>query len=106
MRKIVSFILSLSVAITASNANAALGEVSNAAAITKGESKERSPINIGSRRELFVDDYLIDNLDGLTLKLHEPHPAGTAIAFNEPWEQVWRLNRFTTVLRADDTCRM
>ncbi len=106
MRKIVSFILSLSVAIMASNANAALGDVSNTAAITKGESKERSPIHIGSRRELFVDDYLIDKLDGLTLKLHEPHPAGTAIAFNEPWEQVWRLNRFTTVLRADDTCRM
>lgn len=30
--------------------------------------------DIGSRRELFVDHYLIDRLDGLRLKLHEPQP--------------------------------
>lgn len=32
------------------------------------------PLQIGTRRELFVDRYLIDSLDGLTLKLHEPKP--------------------------------
>ncbi len=32
------------------------------------------PLQIGTRRELFVDRYLIDTLDGLTLKLHEPKP--------------------------------
>jgi hypothetical protein len=31
-----------------------------------------APIDIGSRRELFVDDFLIDTLRGTTLKLHEP----------------------------------
>ena len=31
------------------------------------------PIDIGSRRELFVDDLLIGKLDGTTLKMHEPH---------------------------------
>lgn len=30
------------------------------------------PLNIGSRRELFVDRLLIDRLDGVTLKLHHP----------------------------------
>ena len=64
------------------------------------------PINIGSRRELFVDGYLIDKFDGVSRKLHEPHPAGTAISHDDPWEQFHRLNFFTTVLRADDTCRM
>jgi len=67
---------------------------------------ENVPINIGTRRELFVDNHLIDKLDGVSLKLHEPHPAGIAIAHDEPWEQVRRLNFFTTALRADDTCRM
>lgn len=31
------------------------------------------PIDIGSRRELFVDDLLIGELNGTRLKLHEPH---------------------------------
>ena len=29
-------------------------------------------IDIGSRRELFVDRHLIDRLEGVTLKLHSP----------------------------------
>ena len=44
------------------------------------------PIHIGSCRELFVDDYLIDTLDGTTLKLLEPRAAGVALAYEEPWE--------------------
>ena len=31
------------------------------------------PVDIGTRRELFVDDLLIGKLDGVRLKLHEPH---------------------------------
>lgn len=31
-------------------------------------------IEIGSRRELFVDDYLVERVAGLRLKLHEPRP--------------------------------
>jgi len=30
-------------------------------------------IDIGSRLELFVDDYLIDAMDGISFKLHEPY---------------------------------
>ncbi len=32
-----------------------------------------TPVDIGSRRELFVDDLLIGELDGTKLKMHEPH---------------------------------
>ena len=32
-------------------------------------------IELGSRRELFVDRYLIDEMEGATLKLQEPRPA-------------------------------
>ncbi|NNE93592.1 MAG: hypothetical protein HKN23_18240 [Verrucomicrobiales bacterium] len=31
------------------------------------------PVDIGTRRELFVDDLLIGELNGTSLKLHEPH---------------------------------
>jgi hypothetical protein len=31
------------------------------------------PVDVGTRRELFVDDLLIGKLDGTKLKLHEPH---------------------------------
>ena len=37
--------------------------------------------DIGSRRELFVDDLLIDRLDGARLKLHQPKPGGVAIRY-------------------------
>jgi len=44
------------------------------------------PLAIGSRRELFVDRTVIDQLDGAALKLHEPVPGGTAIKIDKPWE--------------------
>ena len=31
------------------------------------------PVEVGSRRELFVDDLLIGKLDGAKLKMHRPH---------------------------------
>jgi len=44
------------------------------------------PIDIGARRELFVDKYLIDRLDGAALKLHSPQPANVALQLDRPWE--------------------
>ena len=46
------------------------------------------PLDIGSRLELFVDDHLVDSLDGLEHKLHSPQSAGRVMTFNEPWEGV------------------
>jgi hypothetical protein len=36
------------------------------------EAEKLSPLDIGTRRELFVDRYLIDTLEGVTHELHEP----------------------------------
>ena len=44
------------------------------------------PINIGSRLELFVDDYLIDKMNDARLVLHHPISREVAIDHNEPWE--------------------
>lgn len=40
------------------------------------EAQEKSPVrDLGARRELFVDRFLIDRLQDTSLKLHEPHLA-------------------------------
>ena len=47
---------------------------------------EPQAIDIGSRLELFVDDYLIDKSDGVLRKLHSPQRRNVAIRFDKPWE--------------------
>lgn len=44
------------------------------------------PIEIGTQRELFVDHYLIDHLNGTRLKLHHPRRADVALRMDRPWE--------------------
>lgn len=45
------------------------------------------PVEIGGRRELFVDDALIERLDGRAeLRLHEPVPREIVLTHDEPWE--------------------
>jgi hypothetical protein len=44
-------------------------------------------LNIGSHLELFIDDYIIDHLDGKAeARLHHPVIKETAIVHDEPWE--------------------
>ena len=43
-------------------------------------------VNIGSNRELFVDQYLIGSLDGTTQKLWPPRDEGPVFFFDQPWE--------------------
>lgn len=44
------------------------------------------PITIGSRRELFVDRFLIDTMKGTELRLQTPRDEGIAFKFDAPWE--------------------
>jgi len=43
-------------------------------------------ITLNDRRELFVDRYLIDRMEGTHLRLHEPVSAGVALRIDRPWE--------------------
>lgn len=45
-----------------------------------------SPIDVGDRLELMLDDYLIDSIRGLTFRLHEPLRAEKVIVREFPWE--------------------
>jgi hypothetical protein len=42
--------------------------------------------HIGSRRELFVDHHLFDELNGATLNMHQPTAREVVIVCDEPWE--------------------
>lgn len=63
------------------------------------------PINIGSRRELFVDRALADEFKGRSeLRLHHPTPREIAITFDKPWEG--NASGYPTVIQDGDVYRM
>jgi hypothetical protein len=45
-----------------------------------------APVDIGARRELFVDRLLIEKLEGTSLRLHEPVSGGLVVKIDRPWE--------------------
>ncbi len=62
-------------------------------------------IDIGSRRELFVDDFVIDKLTGeAELRLHHPAPREIAIVHDAPWEG--SSSGYHTVFQDGDLYRM
>jgi hypothetical protein len=44
------------------------------------------PIELDSRRELFVDRFLIDRLENVRLELNSPRDEGVVLRFDKPWE--------------------
>jgi hypothetical protein len=66
---------------------------------------EMDVIDIGSRRELFVDDFLIERLSGeAELRLHHPVPREVVVTADRPWEG--NLMFHVTVFRDGDIYRM
>ncbi len=41
-------------------------------------------IDVGSRLELFVDDFLVEEMSGVELMLHTPQSAGRVHKFDKP----------------------
>ncbi len=60
-------------------------------------------VDIGSRRELFVDHHLIDALSDLELRMQKPVDRGPAFAFDKPWEGPF--TGYVTVLHDGETYR-
>ncbi len=73
-------------------------------AATGRRASAAEPINIGSRLELFVDDYLIDTLEGTRQRLHHPTPRNVAIVHDQPWEG--NICCYHTVFQDGDLFRM
>lgn len=60
--------------------------------------------DIGSRLELFVDDWLIEKMNAVKLRLHHPTPREVAVVFDKPCEG--NTCAYVTVFQDDDRCRM
>lgn len=53
---------------------------------TSSSARESKWADIGSRRELLVDGYLTERLEGARLILHHPRDQGPVLKFDQPWE--------------------
>lgn len=74
------------------------------AAASANPTEKTETLDIGSRLELFVDDYLVESMEGVRLKLHEPRSAGRVLTFDKPWEGV--TSDYISVFKDDDRYRM
>lgn len=72
-------------------------------AIAKAQSP--TPIEVGTRLELFVDEYLIDQFEGdVALHLHKPSGKEVVLESDRPWEDP--TMGYFAVFRDGDTFRM
>ena len=62
------------------------------------------PISIGDRRELFIDDYLIDSMDRVEFVMHEPQRQNVAIKCDRPWEGAGVS--YVAIIKEDNLLRM
>jgi hypothetical protein len=67
-------------------------------------SQNASPIELGSKLELFVDNFLIDSLDGASLVMHHPRDEGEVLKFYYPWEGAFC--GYATVIKDGDLYRL
>jgi len=61
------------------------------------------PVQLGSRRELFVDDHLIESKSGVVLKMHKPQARDVALVCDAPWEG--NTSGYFTLLQDGDLFR-
>ena len=74
-----------------------------------GVASAASPIDIGSRKQLFVDDYLIESSDGIKLVMHSPQRDGRVLVTNDqPWETHPRMyiNAYCSILKDNGIVRL
>jgi hypothetical protein len=74
------------------------------AAIVLAASTPAEIADIGSRRELFVDRYLISAMRGTELRLQSPVDRGLVVAYDKPWEGAFCA--YATVIHDRDRYRL
>lgn len=58
--------------------------------------QNRGVLQLHDDRQLFVDDFLIDKLDNVALRLNTPHNEGSVLKFDKPWEG--RFSAYFTII--------
>lgn len=59
--------------------------------------QKSNTIQLGNRRELFVDQYIIDKLSNVTRQLHAPRNEGPVLYFDKPWEG--NFSGYSTIIK-------
>lgn len=73
-------------------------------AAAENASLNKDAVDVGSRRELFVDDWLIGSLDGARRELHHPIPREIALTYDRPHEG--NISYYVRVFKDGDVYRM
>lgn len=71
--------------------------LASAVALVAASGAFAQSIDLGSRRELFLDRHLIDSMNGVDLRLQTPLERGTVLRFDRPWEGAF--SGYATVIR-------
>jgi hypothetical protein len=72
--------------------------------LASAQTNGQEAIEIGSRRELFVDGHLIDKLVGAQRRMHQPVAREIAVVHDAPWEGAG--SGYHSVIHDGDTYRM
>jgi len=67
---------------------------------TPGQDRDAAALAVGLQRQLFVDGYVIDSMDGVRLELGRPRDEGAVFHFDEPWEGPF--SGYSTILHDTD----
>jgi hypothetical protein len=70
----------------------------------KNDEQKTVVIMLGDKREIFVDNYLIDKLYGIQIIKHTPHDEGPVLYFDKPWEGVFC--GYCTIIKTDTLYRV
>ena len=63
----------------------------------------QTSLELNNKRELFVDDYFIDKLYGIEIKMHTPIDEGAVLYFDKPWEGPFC--GYVTIIKDNNTYR-
>jgi hypothetical protein len=67
------------------------------------KSGDNNTIQLGNKREIFVDHYLIDKLEGTRIIKHIPFDEGPVLYFDKPWEG--SFSGYVTIIKDGDLFR-
>ena len=60
-------------------------------------------IELKNKREIFIDNYLIEKFYNTAIKLHHPHDEGIVMPFDKPWEGLF--SGYCTILKDENLYR-
>ena len=69
--------------------------------------EEQDVVDVGSEKQLFIDDRFIESSQGLTLSMHSPRRDGEIlIAPDQPWEEGAAIGVYCSALKTDGKVRV